>query len=598
MSSLPESAHSQSSESYLYTGLVESFLGKRAALVVSTLISYGKLNVRELSKRANLPMIPVKKTLVSLIELGCVNVWEEKTYKSETVYYSFREEGALLLLYSGEIITHIDERYGNDTMTQIVQNFLSLGNLTAADYVASFGAQDKQSIVNIEKAFTTLVNDKYLIPIEKTHYSSIRDVWQHTFQKAYNRIPKTSALSELKRNAEGKSNAQIEFLNILHYEPDNLFIRDRVTTHQKVNPEISLAFSFNRFLKVRRTKQLTQFCARRAGNVSSQIYKAALSHTEKSSPEVQDPFRLIGLTHEEIQKRDEYEPKQSQLFSAKDVLKLLPKGLVLKDSVLSGPPKRRRSNADEDEESSSTSSKRVKTETGYIATEGQNGENYDEEDDDDEDMSSANVNDFTTVDQHLKILANSALPFLKKHTNGSYYVPYPDIIDSLKINACDTIVASTLGGPCARILRCVRDNRLVSEKVINGSALIKEKDIRSLTAQLVKFNFLQIQEIPKSADRAASKTVFLYRINPKHSYDFIKNNICWNMAEQLNRIGELKLENSGLITKVNRDDVKGKEMEYLLPTEITQLKDLTDRELNHSVKINRLTSIWEIFKLL
>ncbi|KAH3666663.1 hypothetical protein WICMUC_005480 [Wickerhamomyces mucosus] len=583
--SLPVSSKTQSSESFLYTGIVESFLGKRAALVISTLISYGRLNIKELSKRSSLSSVLVKKTLVSLIELGCISTWEEKTYKSEITYYSFREEGVLILHYSGEIIAHIDKTYSNDSTTQIVQSFLSLGNLTISEYIQSIGIEDKESIVNIEKCFTTLVNDKFLVPIQRTHFNSVEDIWLQTYRKAYSKIPKTSTLSELKRTAEAKSTARLEFLNILNFEPDTLFIMDKVTTYQKVNPNISLGFNFKRFLKSTRSSQLTKFCSHRVGKITSIIYKYALKVTEKNSPDVINLFHQIGITNEEIHNKAEYEPKPSQLFSAKDVLKVLPKEVILKETILNGPPKRRQSN-----DNQPPSSKRVKLENGYKIPEVDMGSDQDEDDVLDDN------NDFVAIDAHLRILANSSVSFLKKTNSGLYYVPYPDVMSNLKRNVYDTVLSSTLGAPCARILRCVRDNRLVSEKLINSTALLKEKDARSLTAQLVKFNFLQIQEIPKSADRAASKSVFLFRINENHSSDFIKNNVCWNMGQQLEKISILRAENQALISKINRDDVKGKESQYLLPSEVTQLKELNEKELNFSIKIQRLASIWEVFK--
>ncbi|ODQ59521.1 hypothetical protein WICANDRAFT_52808 [Wickerhamomyces anomalus NRRL Y-366-8] len=580
-----ESAKSQSPESFVYTGLIESYLGKRAALISSVLISYGRLSARELSKKSKLSPSTVKKTLVSLIQLNCVSVWVETTLKSETTYYYFKEDGALALLYSGEIIGYVDKLYNNDSLTQIVSNFLSLGNLSINDYLSSFGSDDKEEVHQLEKHFASLVTDKFLIPISKTHFNPLKDLWLQTYKKAYGRIPKTSTLSELKRKAEAKAFAKLEFLKIVDYQPESLIIKDKSTSSSKINPNISLSFNIQRFLKYKRSVQLTHFCCHRIGKVTSVIYESALLATDKNTPPVINPLHQIGLSNEEFEDASAYEPKNSCTFNARDVLKHLPTDFILNGTILNGPTKRKASDSD-----TRSSSKRVKLEEGFSVPE-LNGEDHS-----DDEVEDSNTAKLAIVEQHLKILTNSTIPFLKKAQNGLYYVPFPEVLTLLKRSVYDSVISSTLGAPCARILRCVRDNRLVSEKLINSVALLREKDARSLTATLVKYNSLQIQEIPKSADRAASKSVFLYRFNEKHSFDFLKSNVCWNMGQLLEKIDCLKQENSGLITKINRDDVKGKEMDYLLPSELTQLKELKDRELDGVIKINRLTSIWEVFK--
>jgi DNA-directed RNA polymerase III subunit RPC3 len=582
----------QNTELYLYSEIIESYLGKRASVVASALINYGRLSMKELVKKTGLQAVVVKKTLVSLIQLNCICIWEEKSHRSETTYYYFREEGALVMLYAGEILAHIDAVYHNDSLNQIVQNFLSLGNLTVSDYLTSFGSQDAETTDSLEKNFITLVQDRFLVPVQKIHFNPLKDLWLKTYKTAYLRVPSGASVSELKRTAEAKAIAKLDFLNLLNIEPESLYVKDKSTSLMKVNPNISFAFNFKRFLKSKRSVQLTQLCSHRVGKVTSKIYRRALLFTEKNSPEVVDPLMQIGLTHEEILNTQEYEPKTTNMFTARDVMRGLE--VSLNDTILAGPAKRKSTT------SSKINNKRVKLEDGSygIPDLEVDDDNDDHDDDDDEDTGDSmnNGSDLTTVDQHLKILASSAIPFLKKFKNGMYYVPYPELMVHLKRVVSDSIISSTLGAPSARILRCVRNNRLASEKLISSTALLREKDARSLTLMLVKHNLLEIQEVPKSADRAASKSVFLFRVADKHSNDTMKTNLCWNLGQIAEKIALLRLENSALISKINRDDVKGKELEYLLPSELTQLKQMNEKELLLSTKLHRLISMWEVFK--
>lgn len=60
---------------------------------------------------------------------------------------------------------------------------------------------------------------------------------------------------------------------------------------------------------------------------------------------------------------------------------------------------------------------------------------------------------------------------------------------------------------------------------------------------------------------------------------------------------KLKQENSTLLKKANRDDVKGRENELLLPSELNQLKMVNERELNVFARLSRLLSLWEVFQM-
>lgn len=77
----------------------------------------------------------------------------------------------------------------------------------------------------------------------------------------------------------------------------------------------------------------------------------------------------------------------------------------------------------------------------------------------------------------------------------------------------------------------------------------------------------------------------------------MKLNLTWNLARLISKLETLKEENATLLKKANRDDVKGREMELLLASEINQLKVVNDRELNGLVRRHRLLSLWEVFKL-
>ena len=110
---------------------------------------------------------------------------------------------------------------------------------------------------------------------------------------------------------------------------------------------------------------------------------------------------------------------------------------------------------------------------------------------------------------------------------------------------------------------------------------------------MVKANVVEIQEVPRSADRAASKTFYLFR--HKENYEFLVNCLVYDMAMILNGIEKFKSEHHILLEKCNRIDVQGQEEQLLLESELKTLHGLQNREISNIVKLNRLVTLFSIF---
>lgn len=607
-------------ETFLYTELIKAHLGERAAAIVRLLICKGRLAARDLCEKIDLDLKSVKTTLVSLIQLKCVQYLEETSLTGKkTTYYYVHEEGILLLLYAGEIVYFIQSYFEKSDATgiaaQIVQNVLALGSLTPRDYLQFAPAELSPS--EISSTFVKLCELGFLVPISPIDYTPINDLWNKLYKKEYANIPKTSTLSDLKKRTEAKQKAKIEFNNLLKASDlSKIFVTDPQTSLRKVSDNVPLTFNLKRYLKSKRSKQLAQFASVRVGRTPAAIYQVALKLTEQRSPDLVDPLTKTGL----LQDLDERNAIQDELtlqeekapgvtFNAIDIARHLPDTVDLRGSLTSKQKTTKRAKT---ASGSHQQSKRIKTEDGFVipslpstVTTGlpQEAEAEEEEEEEEEDIDldldedDSDPHSITLVNGHLRLLSGSQVPFLKESKPGLYYVPYSKLVPALKLAVYDSLIASTLGASASRILRCVRANSLVTEKVINSTALMKEKDIRSVISVLIKYNAVEIQEVPRTADRAASRAVFLFRNNEKHAYDFMKQNLAWNIANLLHKVEGLKDENATLLTKASRDDVKGRELELLLPSEINQLKMVNERELNGLSRRTRLLALWEVFKL-
>ncbi|CAI4054239.1 DNA-directed RNA polymerase III subunit C82 SKDI_16G4450 [Saccharomyces kudriavzevii IFO 1802] len=608
---------------FLYKELVKAHLGERASSVIGMLIALGRLSVRELVEKIDgMDVESVKTALVSLTQLRCVKFLQETAISGKkTTYYYYNEEGIHLLLYSGLIIDEIttqlrvsDEQEHKQLVAEIMQNVISLGSLTVQDYLSN--ATSESMKYTISSLFVQLCEMGYLIEISKLHYTPIEDLWQFLYDKHYKAIPRNSPLSDLKKRSQAKMNAKTDFAKIMNKpnELSRILTVDPKTSLRIVKPTVSLTTNLDRFMKGRRSKQLTNLAKTRVGSITAQVYKIALRLIEQKSPSIIDPLTQTGL----LQDLEEAKSFQDELelieektpgltFNAIDLARHMPVELDLRGSLItrrsSDNKKRPTSNA-----TAPSSYKKLKTEDGFvipplpagIAKSVQDSDNLQQEDEDNDDELDFDMEDphsASLINSHLKILASSSFPFLKETKPGVYYVPFSKLMPVLRSSVYEYTIASTLGPSAMRLSRCVRDNKLVSEKIINSTALMKEKDIRSTLASLIRYNSVEIQEVPRTVDRSASRAVFLFRCKETHSYNFMKQNLEWNMANLLFKKERLKQENSTLLRKANRDDVKGRESDLLLPSELNQLKMVNERELNVFARLSRLLSLWEVFQM-
>lgn len=608
-------------DSFLYSELARSHLGERASTVLSVLVNKGRLSTREIhSFIPELSLSSIKTVLVSLIQLRCVQYLEETSLSGrKTLYYYFNEEGLFLMLYAGDISDRIVQYFNQDEeqhlvniAQQIIHNVLALGSLTVKDYLASESNSNDTDIFNIHQAFVRLADLEFLVPLQGIHYTPIVDLWNMLYLREYKKLPKNTTQSDLKKRNEAKAKAKLEFNRIVSSPSQDsngkIFLTDSGTGFKKVNESVSLTFNLERYLKSRRSNQLVQFAKSRIGTTSSKIYAVALSMTEQHSNGLSHPLSKTGLFQdldertslEEDLKLDE-ENVKGVSFTALDVARRLPSNLDLRGTLVHSNQSLKRKQ--KHNQSPPQFEKRIKTEDGFVVpplpTVMEESEEEHEEgdanldlDEDDSDPRSVSL-----VNGHLRLLLTANIPFIKESKPGQFFVPYSSLIPILKSSTYDSIIASTLGPSSHRVLRCIRDNGLCTERTITTTSLMREKDVRTVIGTLVKYNAIEIQEVPRTVDRAASRAVFLFRIKEKHAFNTMKLNLTWNLARLISKLETLKEENATLLKKANRDDVKGREMELLLASEINQLKVVNDRELNGLVRRHRLLSLWEVFKL-
>lgn len=589
--SLSDSAKSQLPFSHLYTLLAASCLGETLAVVISALLSYGRSTAKDISVRTKLGVKEVKTALVALIQLRCVQYWAEP----RSCHYQFDPTGLQLLLHAGDIITHIKSAYG-DEAAELVQNVLQNGSFTVLDYLAS--VEEPEQKFAKSGLLMRLYSGGWLVRLQQHDYWPLEDLWNQIYQETLKSVPRTATTSEVKRVAEAKAKSITKLKDRLSAGTDSkdMFHVDG-GVHQ-FRPNVSLAFSLTRFEKHLRTRALADLANSRFGLLTSHIFRSCCQLVEHKSPELRPAIlEITGLINDPEEARAYLSGIENSLvdsklivFNVRDVPALLSDNIDVSNSILTQnflkPGKRVHANGD-------TPSKRVKLEDGEaLRTEPE------------ENIDSMLVNhdhdnkDVNLIVEHIRLLCNSSTPFLYEVSPGSYTVPFLLLSKHLKAFQLDALVKYTLGDNAHRVLRCIKDLKLADEKAVSNAVLLKERNVKNELYRLFNMNLVEIQEVPRSLDRAALKTFYLFRHKETPSYRFLSHMMVYSMAEILAKIATMKLENKILLDKCEREDVKGHENELLLESELKTLRSLQDREIAHIGRFNRCKWMYAIFGIL
>lgn len=87
------------------------------------------------------------------------------------------------------------------------------------------------------------------------------------------------------------------------------------------------------------------------------------------------------------------------------------------------------------------------------------------------------------------------------------------------------------GGPACRIFRLLLLKGQLEQKQIAEMAMIPVKDTRELLYRLLKVDFVQLQEVARTADHAPARTFYLWRVGHLHVIDRLHNELHRTVAK-------------------------------------------------------------------
>lgn len=202
------------------------------------------------------------------------------------------------------------------------------------------------------------------------------------------------------------------------------------------------------------------------------------------------------------------------------------------------------------------------------------------------------------VDQHLNVLAQPPYQLTTRQSQGSvpaWTVEFRRLARHLRHLEIERIVGVRFGRIALRLIRILERGKL-DEKRLQELSLVSQKDLRQVLAQMQEHGFVDLQEIPRDAQRMPSRTVFLWAYDP----DRVGRNLLHDTYKAMSRcLQRLRFERARLkdfLARTEREDWKDNLEEHLTAAELNKLRTWQEKETLFLGEVLRLDDLVAVFR--
>jgi DNA-directed RNA polymerase III subunit RPC3 len=185
------------------------------------------------------------------------------------------------------------------------------------------------------------------------------------------------------------------------------------------------------------------------------------------------------------------------------------------------------------------------------------------------------------IDQHLSLLAQPPHNLTSKRmVSGliTWTVEFRHLARKLRHLELERMIEARYGDVALRVVRVLHAKGKLDEKRLQEISLLPFKDLRQVLASMQAGGFVDLQEVPRDAQRQPSRTIYLWYYDP----DRICNSVLQDTYKAMSRcLQRLRFERSRLkefLEKTERSDVKGNEQRYLSEPELVLLEQWRAKE--------------------
>ncbi|KAJ5745566.1 RNA polymerase III Rpc82 C -terminal [Penicillium odoratum] len=227
----------------------------------------------------------------------------------------------------------------------------------------------------------------------------------------------------------------------------------------------------------------------------------------------------------------------------------------------------------------------------------ENGVNGDHEGSDNDESSGPNR--AWEINQHLQLLSqppHSLTSCVELYGVPKWRVGFRGLARKLRHLELERMIESRYGDVAIRVIRVLHAKGKLDEKRLQEISLLPFKDLRQTLSSMQSGGFVDLQEVPKDAQRQPSKTIFLWYYDPDRVCSSILEDTYKAMSRTLQRIKVERGRLKDFLEKTERSDVKGHEEEYLTEEELELLQRWKDKEALLLAEVARLDDMVAVFR--
>ncbi|KAI9446641.1 hypothetical protein H4582DRAFT_1907274 [Lactarius indigo] len=434
--------------------IIHSHFGQFTSIVVSTLLSRGRLPFPQLVRYSNLKPRTVRAAILVLIQH---NILWHATSEDGGEVFEVNTNECLARLRFGRYVWLAEQCFGTLVCASIVQLILDHGKLRPPDIISHLARQGSKESAACAQALHGLVTSSYLKPSTILSHISPQDkrILYEAEEKAKIagfptakelRQAREVAIDRLKREEEEAEKVGLKSKGHVSSRPSK---RVKVSDENAVDDDVYFRVNYAKFNTHIRNKLIEAAARERFNDGAASVLKATLKATESNQKTITD-IRSDPTTAANISMQLEH-------------AHALASGLVL----------------------STRKPKNIVLIKAYL-------------------------NMLAFVDNPTPTGRGSSFVSL---SGSKVYVEFGIIASRLRRRVLEAVTRERHGDEGVRILRLLIDSGKVDEKQISKLTMIAPKDVRPLLSAMSAESLISIQEVPKSADRNPTRMFFLWYVD-------------------------------------------------------------------------------------
>ncbi|KAG0169080.1 RNA polymerase III subunit C82 [Apophysomyces sp. BC1034] len=499
-----------SQEARLCREILEEEFGPFVAKVAHQMLLKGRLSLHDIARFTQISQRQVRESLVVLIQHGIAHFTEPIGGQREPTYYNVSPDQITLRLRMAPITVVTEEKFGKEAAMVCKLLFVN-GRMRLPDVCAWVSANDdkaKNKLANYRKAFTKMAAEHFITAVLPEHSRSAIDRFIAAEEKETEKYTITTAkeLQAIKRAAQAQVDAEYsmsENIGMKRKATDSMGPEGKRRNYDKgeeeeeeieIDESVFFSVNYERYNMLFRNNAIVDFATLRINRTAGQVVKAFFDYGK-------DKMKTI-------------KEEDSASATPLHIANIMPPEVAGQGDLVLQP----------DPLEPNRKPTLQETIRGYIM-----------------------------------LLKTDQAGFVKsKDDRGAnqFAVNFSKLRESMRRRLLEGLVREKHGVATCRIMRILIEKGKLDESQVQKLAMLPPKDTREKLGLLNTKGFVEIQEVPRSADRAPGRSFHLWYVPLEKIYQELLVDAYRAIGNlQQRKREELKIR-SRLLDKLNREDVK------------------------------------------